>query len=367
MGNEITNLNDMQGEFLIYTSQDGNCQIQVKLIDETVWLSQDLMSKLFDTTTQNITMHIANVYNERELEEKATCKDFLQVRDEGGREVSRSIKYYNLDVIISVGYRVKSNRGVQFRQWATQRLREYIIKGFTINKEYLKDPAGKDYFDELLKEIREIRASEKRFYLKIRDIYATSYDYNPQSQTTSDFFAMIQNKLLWAVTGQTAAEIIASRVSADKPHCGVLSFNGKDVKAPDVIIAKNYLEKEELDKLESLTVQYLDFAETQAKNRKTMYMIDWANKLDGLLSLNDMNILTHKCTVKKEIAEKKAKGELKKYKEKNKQIEEIKADIEFAKQIEELKEITKQIEQKNEPLSDLNKKLMQAQNFNPNT
>ena len=237
--NNLINAENSLGEFLLYTTPDGEKQIQVRLIDETVWLSQKLMAELFQKDVRTINEHILNVFAENELPQNfSTIRNFRIVQNEGGREVSREISFYSLDVIISVGYRVKSLRGTQFRQWATQRIKEYLIKGFAINTEYLKNPEGKDYFEELLKEIREIRASEKRFYAKIKDIYTTSVDYDKTADVTRDFFAMVQNKMLWAVTGQTAAEIIHSRANADEINMGLTTWNGKKLLAPDVVIAK---------------------------------------------------------------------------------------------------------------------------------
>lgn len=337
--NNLINAEDSLGEFLIYTTPDGEKQIQVRLIDETVWLSQRLMAELFQKDVRTINEHILNVFAESELPHDESVIRKFRITASDGKNYDTN--FYSLDMIISVGYRVKSLRGTQFRQWATQRIKEYLIKGFTINTEYLKNPEGKDYFEELLKEIREIRASEKRFYAKIKDIYATSVDYDKTADVTRDFFAMVQNKMLWAVTGQTAAEIIHSRANADEINMGLTTWNGKKLLAPDVVIAKNYLKKDEMEKLDRLTVMYLDYAELQAERRIPMTMVDWATKLDGLLSLNEMEILTHKGKISKELAEKKAKAEYHKYDEKRRQQEIIDSDIEFAKEIEEIKRITK--------------------------
>lgn len=337
--NNLISAENSLGEFLIYTTPDGEKQIQVRLIDETVWLSQKLMAELFQKDVRTINEHILNVFAENELPQDESVIRKFRITASDGKNYDTN--FYSLDMIISVGYRVKSLRGTQFRQWATQRIKEYLIKGFTINTEYLKNPEGKDYFEELLKEIREIRASEKRFYAKIKDIYATSVDYDKTADVTRDFFAMVQNKMLWAVTGQTAAEIIHSRANADEINMGLTTWNGKKLLAPDVIIAKNYLKKDEMEKLDRLTVMYLDYAELQAERRIPMTMVDWATKLDGLLSLNEMEILTHKGKISKELAEKKAKAEYHKYDEKRRQQEIIDSDIEFAKEIEEIKRITK--------------------------
>jgi hypothetical protein len=337
--NNLISAENSLGEFLIYTTPDGEKQIQVRLIDETVWLSQKLMAELFQKDVRTINEHILNVFAESELPHDESVIRKFRITASDGKNYDTN--FYSLDMIISVGYRVKSLRGTQFRQWATQRIKEYLIKGFTINTEYLKNPEGKDYFEELLKEIREIRASEKRFYAKIKDIYATSVDYDKTADVTRDFFAMVQNKMLWAVTGQTAAEIIHSRANADEINMGLTTWNGKKLLAPDVVIAKNYLKKDEMEKLDRLTVMYLDYAELQAERRIPMTMVDWATKLDGLLSLNEMEILTHKGKISKELAEKKAKAEYHKYDEKRRQQEIIDSDIEFAKEIEEIKRITK--------------------------
>lgn len=337
--NNLINAEDSLGEFLIYTTPDGEKRIQVRLIDETVWLSQKLMAELFQKDVRTINEHILNVFAESELPHDESVIRKFRITASDGKNYDTN--FYSLDMIISVGYRVKSLRGTQFRQWATQRIKEYLIKGFTINTEYLKNPEGKDYFEELLKEIREIRASEKRFYAKIKDIYATSVDYDKTADVTRDFFAMVQNKMLWAVTGQTAAEIIHSRANAEEINMGLTTWNGKKLLAPDVVIAKNYLKKDEMEKLDRLTVMYLDYAELQAERRIPMTMVDWATKLDGLLSLNEMEILTHKGKISKELAEKKAKAEYHKYDEKRRQQEIIDSDIEFAKEIEEIKRITK--------------------------
>lgn len=337
--NNLISAENSLGEFLIYTTPDGEKQIQVRLIDETVWLSQKLMAELFQKDVRTINEHILNVFAESELPRDESVIRKFRITASDGKNYDTN--FYSLDMIISVGYRVKSLRGTQFRQWATQRIKEYLIKGFTINTEYLKNPEGKDYFEELLKEIREIRASEKRFYAKIKDIYATSVDYDKTADVTRDFFAMVQNKMLWAVTGQTAAEIIHSRANADEINMGLTTWNGKKLLAPDVVIAKNYLKKDEMEKLDRLTVMYLDYAELQAERRIPMTMVDWATKLDGLLSLNEMEILTHKGKISKELAEKKAKAEYHKYDEKRRQQEIIDSDIEFAKEIEEIKRITK--------------------------
>lgn len=323
-------------EFLIYTTEDGEKQIHVKLIDETVWLTQKMMAELFQREVHTINEHIKNIFEEGELSEDSVIRKFRITAQDGK---NYNTMFYNLDVIISVGYRVKSLRGTQFRQWATQRLREYIVKGYTIDKKRLKEPGGIDYFDKLLEDIREIRASEKRFYLKIRDIYTTSVDYDPKSDITRQFFQIVQNKMLWAVTGQTAAEIIHSRADADKPNMGLTSWEKNRIGKTDITIAKNYLVKEEIDQLDRIVSMYLDFAELQAMNRVEMTMAKWVNKLDGFLSLNDREILTHAGKMSKELADKKAKAEYEIYDKNRKEIELLQAEEEFEREVKMITQI----------------------------
>jgi hypothetical protein len=304
----------MTSQIIIYQTEDGNTKLDVRLENETVWLTQKLMAELFQTTSQNITIHLKNIYEEGELEEIATCKDFLQVRNEGSRQVERNQKFYNLDAIISVGYRIKSHVATKFRQWATQRLREYIVKGFIMDDERLKNPdLPFDYFDELLRRIQDIRTSEKLFYQKITDIYATSVDYDPTQETSINFFKSVQNKMHWAITGQTAAEIVANRADSTQPNMGLTNFRGIKVRKQDVSIAKNYLNEEELAALNNLVEQYLVFAEGQAMRRITMYMNDWIEKLHGFLNLNDRSILTHAGKISHELAIAKAEIEYDKF------------------------------------------------------
>jgi hypothetical protein len=297
-------------QILIYQTENGLTKVEVQLDNETVWLSQRLMAELFQTTSQNITLHLKSIYQEGELSENATCKDFLQVQKEGSREVARTQKFYNLDAIISVGYRIKSHVATQFRIWATQRLREYIVKGFVLDDERLKNPDTPfDYFDELLRRIQDIRTSERRFYQKITDIYATSVDYDPTLETSITFFKTVQNKLHWAITGQTAAEIVATRAKSHLPNMGLTNFRGVKVRKQDVGIAKNYLNEEELSALNNLVEQYLVFAEGQAMRRVAMHMTDWIEKLHGFLSLNDRAILSHAGKISHELALQKAENE----------------------------------------------------------
>ena len=250
------------GQFLVYQTQDGKLKIDVRFEGETVWLTQQHMADLFQTTKQNVSLHIRNIYDERELERAATVKESLTVQTEGNRSVQRQVEFYNLDVIISVGYRVKSHRGTQFRIWATQRLREYIVKGFALDDERLKNPdLPFDYFEELTRRIQDIRTSERRFYQKITDIYATSIDYDPTREISIRFFQTVQNKVHWAITGRTAAEIVHDRVDAAKPNLGLTNWRGATIRKQDIAIAKNYLSEEELAALNNLVEQYLIFAQ----------------------------------------------------------------------------------------------------------
>ena len=290
-------------QIIIYQTELGKTKIEVRLENETVWLTQQLMAELFQTTKQNISLHIKNILAEDELLPEATVKEYLTVRKEGSREVRRSLEFYNLDMIISVGYRVQSHVATRFRQWATQHIREYIVKGFVLDDERLKNPdLPFDYFDELLQRIQDIRTSEKRFYQKITDIYATSVDYDPTFATSITFFKTVQNKLHWAITGQTAAEIIKGRADAKQLNMGLTNFRGEKVRQQDVIIAKNYFSEAELLALNNLVEQYLVFAEGQAMRRVPMTMQDWINKLDGFLDLNDRGILSHAGKVSHQLA-----------------------------------------------------------------
>jgi len=270
-----------KSQFLVYEAENGQVKIDVRLENETVWLTQPLMAQLFQTTQQNISLHVRNIIEEGELAKKATHKEYLSVRREGNRDVQRQLDYYNLDMIISVGYRVKSAVATRFRIWATQRLREYIVKGFTLDDERLKNPDQPfDYFDELTRRIQDIRTSERRFYQKITDIYATSIDYDPTFPISIEFFKAVQNKMHWAITGQTAAEIIHGRADASRPNMGLTNWRGAKVRKDDVFIAKNYLDETELAALNNLVEQYLVFAEGQAMRRIPMHMTDWIKKIE---------------------------------------------------------------------------------------
>lgn len=314
MNDELKNREQSKGQFLVYQAEDGKLKLDVRLEGETVWLTQPLMAELFQTTQQNISRHVLNIYEEEELAPEATHKKFLSVRLEGKREVKRLLDYYNLDMIISVGYRIKSHVATRFRIWATQQLTEFIKKGFLLDDERLKNPdLPFDYFEELERRIQDIRTSERRFYQKITDIYATSIDYDPTLDISIEFFKTVQNKMHWAITGQTAAEIIHERADADKPDMGLNSYRGAKVRKQDVTIAKNYLDEDELAALNNLVEQYLIFAQGQAMRRIPMYMSDWIKKLDSFMTLNDRDILTHAGNISHEMAKELAESEYEKF------------------------------------------------------
>ena len=303
----------VKSELILYQTEDGKTKVEVRLQDETVWLTQKLMAELFQTTPQNITIHLRNIFNEGELDEGATCKDLLQVQIEGSRRVERQQRFYNLDAIISVGYRIKSHVATRFRQWATQRLREYLVKGFTLDDERLKEAGGGHYFDELLARIRDIRSSEKVFWRKVLDIYATSIDYAPDSKLSQQFFAAVQNKMHWAAHGHTAAEVIHDRADASKPHMGMTTWSGETPRKTDAEIAKNYLNKKELEVLNRIVSMYLDFAEFQALNRHPMHMREWLAKLDDFLKLSERDILKDAGKISHDQALEKAHTEYERY------------------------------------------------------
>jgi len=281
-----------EGELIIYRTEDGADELQLRLVDGTVWLTQAEIATLFETTPQNITQHIRSILEDGELTEEATCKQLLQVRQEGSRQVRRNTKLYNLKMILAVGYRVRSPRGTQFRRWATTALEEYLVKGFVINDERLKEPGGWDYFDELLERIRDIRASEKRFYQKVRDLFAqTSSDYDKDADIAKTFFATIQNKLVFAVTGRTAAELIVDRADPTKPNMALTSWKGDRVRKGDVTTSKNYLLADEISELNLLTTAFLDFAELRARNRQDTRMAEWVTQTDRFVAFNERGVL----------------------------------------------------------------------------
>ena len=303
------------GSIILYQTEDGKSRIEVTLCNDTVWLTADQMAELFQRNKSTISRHIKNVFEDGELNPDSTVAFFATVLNEGNRSVERNLAYYNLDMIISVGYRVKSHRGVQFRIWATQVLREYLVKGFAMNDDLLKRAGGGNYFDELLSRIRDIRSSEKVFYRKILEIYALSIDYDPRTETTMQFFKTVQNKMHFSVHGHTAAEIIYERANAEKDFMGLTSWTGALPKRTDAEIAKNYLSSDELDTLNRIVSLYLDFAELQAKSHKPMYMKDWIQKLDDFLKLSGKELLSHAGKISAELAKQKADTEYDKFKE----------------------------------------------------
>lgn len=311
MSKELSN----PGKILIYQNEKGDTKVDVFFAEDTIWMNQRSMAELYQTSPQNITLHIKNIYNDGELNAASTCKDYLQVQMEGKREVKRARKYYNLDMILAVGYRVRSNVGIHFRRWASGVLTEYMKKGFVLNDERLRNPKefGADYFDELLERIRDIRASEKRFYQKVKDIFALSADYDKQSEAAKHFFQFAQNKLEYAATGHTAPEIIAARADASKDNMGLTAFKGAKVRKADVTIAKNYMTHEEISTLNLIVNMYLDYAELQAKQHRVMHMADWEDKLNQFLQFNGREVLQNFGTVKREVAEALAIAEYEKY------------------------------------------------------
>jgi hypothetical protein len=330
------------GQVLIY--QDTGLNLQVRLDGDTVWLSRIQIAELFQTTPQNITLHVAAIYDEGELDPGATSKDYLLVQTEGGRQVRRSLKHYNLGMILAVGYRVRSPRGTQFRQWATARLGELLVKGFTLDDERIKAgrTLGQDYFDELLARIRDIRSSERLFYQKITDIYATSIDYDGNAALTQEFFKTVQNKMHWAAHGHTAAEIVHRRADAGQPHMGLTSWKNAPagpVRKADVTVAKNYLNKEEMEALNLIVSAYLDFAELQARGHRPMYMRDWITKLDAFLRLSERNVLTSAGKISHALAEEHARAQFAQYEEQRRQLEASQPASDFDRTVEQIKRL----------------------------
>ena len=328
-----------KSEIVLYQTGDGNTRLEVRFEGETVWLTQSQMAELFQTTKQNISLHIQNVFSEKELEKGGTVKEYLTVQSEGGRQVKREMEHYNLDVIISVGYRVKSRIGTQFRIWATQRLREYIVKGFVLDAERLKNPAGSgvfDYFEELLERIRDIRASEKRMYLRVREIFALAADYEASDVETQNFFQVIQNKLHFATTGKTAPELIAGRVDHKKPNMGLTSWKGEVVRKADVGIAKNYLRENEISELNRIVVMFLDFAEDQSERRKQIFMKDWKQKLDDFLRFNDRSVLPGPGSIRRETAERLANAEYDTFEKERRTQLEAQGEADTMRQLEDV-------------------------------
>jgi hypothetical protein len=333
------------GELILYTTEDGKTSIQLKAQEETVWLTQIEIADLFQTTKQNVSLHIKNILSTNELPE-SVVKLSLTTAADGKRYKT---KLYNLSMILAIGYRVESSRGIQFRRWATTHLQEYLIKGFVMDDARLKEPGGRDYFNEWLERIREIRASEKRFYQKVRDIYATAIDYDAKSEQAQLFFKKVQNKMLWATTHKTAAELIVERADPKLPNMGLTSWDGSRVRQQDVTIAKNYLTQPELEELNQIVVMYLDYAESQAKRRKTMTMEQWEEKLDTFLTFNEKDLLNHAGKISAQVAEKLSLERYFEFNHKRREVERIKADQEDIALLEKLQstaEILETVQQK---------------------
>jgi len=326
----------MNSEIILYKTEDGTVKIDTIFQNETIWLSQNSMAELFGVNVPAISKHLKNIFEEGELQKEATLSKMETVQNEGGRQITRNKDFYNLDAIIAVGYRVNSKRATQFRIWATAILKEYIIKGFAMDDERLKKSERWDYFDEWLERIRDIRASEKRFYQKIRDIYTTAIDYDKNSEEAQLVFKKVQNKMLWATTGKTAAELIESRSNPDKPNMGLTAWRGSIVRKHDVSIAKNYLKEEEIKDLNEIVTMYLDYAERQARKRRTVTMAEWSDKLDAFLKQNEEELLTHAGTIKAEVARKIAEERYDEFDNKRKITEAKKADEEDLKELEEM-------------------------------
>ncbi len=345
MRDEPKDLAPATGEFVLYVGDDGSLRVHVRISDGTVWLTQKLMAELYGKDVRTINEHLQNIYTEGELDPEATIRKFRIVQTEGTREVTRLVDHYSLPAIIAVGYRVRSPQGTRFRQWATARLEEYLVKGFVLDDERLKSTAhlGVDYFDELLERIRDIRASERRFYQKITDIYAQcSVDYDPYSELTQTFYATVQNKLHWAIHGRTAAELIHERADASKPHMGLTTWKnapGGPIRKNDVTVAKNYLTEQELSELNRVVTMYLDYAEDQARRRRPMTMADWVQKLDGFLQFNERNILTHAGRISHELATSHAEAEFERYRAEQRRLEATRPTSDFDQVVEQAKRL----------------------------
>lgn len=333
-----------KSEIIIYQTEDNETRIETRLLDETVWLTQQQIAELFSKDKRTISEHVGNIYKECELARESTVRKFRTVQQEGSRTVERERDHFNLDVIISVGYRVKSHRGTQFRKWATERLKEYIIKGFTINDELLKQVGGGNYFDELLQRIRDIRSSEKVFWRKVLDIYATSIDYDPSVEISKEFFKNIQNKMHWAAHGNTAAEIVYQRADSSEPFMGITAFKGEKPTKQEAGIAKNYLNEKELDILNRIVTAYLEVAELQAQNKQPMYMRDWLERVDDFLKMTGKEILKDAGKISHRMAIEKAEKEYEIYKEKTKdELSVVEKDF-----IEHIETSIKKIDKKND-------------------
>ena len=330
-----------EGEFLLYQTEDGQTRIECRLEGETIWLTQRLMAELFQTSVSNVNQHLKTIYDEGELARAATIKKYLIVQTEGNRLVSRPVDHYSLDAILSVGYRVRSHRGTQFRIWATERLREYLVKGFAMDDARLKQAGGGQYFEELLARIRDIRSSERVFWQKVLDIYAMSIDYDPAIEASAIFFKTVQNKMHWASHGQTAAEIVHARTDASQPNMGLTSWSGSKPRKADVTIAKNYLQADEIEALNRIVTAYLEFAELQALNRNPMTMEGWIAKLDDFLKLSDRDVLSHAGKISHQQAKEKSESQYDTYKQQQASLSKP-VDEHFEQSFEELKRIEKQ-------------------------
>ncbi|WP_447926659.1 virulence RhuM family protein [Vreelandella sp. EE27] len=325
-------------DLILYTTDDGRTQLHLRVECDSIWLSQLEIAELFQTTKQNVSLHAKNIFEDNELDPEATVKDSLTVQSEGKRQVKRKISYYNLDLILAIGYRVRSSRGVQFRQWASTHLKEFLIKGFVMDDERLKNPSGWDFFDELLERVRDIRASEKRFYQKVRDLFALSSDYQARERETAQFFAEVQNKLLYAATGHTAAELILKRSNSSMPNMALTNWSGSRVRKQDVIVAKNYLKADEIDTLNRLVVIFLEQAELRVKNQKELTLDFWRNNVDKMLAFNDQPILEGAGSVSRENMEKIARERYVVFDQQRSTAEAKAADAADLKEIEQLEQ-----------------------------
>lgn len=335
-----------EGELILYSTEDGAATIGLRAVDGTVWLSQREIAELFDKDVRTVNEHIRNVFAEGECDPGATIRKFRIVQTEGARQVEREVDAYNLDVILSVGYRVRSARGTQFRRWATTVLREYLVKGFAMDDARLKQAEQWDYFDEWLARIRDIRASEKRFYQKVRDLYSTAVDYDKTSEQAQAFFKKVQNKMLWAVTGKTAAELIASRSDPEAANMGLTSWKGSVVRKADIGTAKNYLRAEEVEELNRIVVMYLDYAEDQARRRRPVTMAEWSDKLDAFLSFNERDVLKHAGRLRMDVAQRLAADRFEVFNANRRAAEALAADAADIAQLEEIEKVAKRGQKK---------------------
>ncbi len=330
-----------EGEFLLYQTEDGQTRIECRLQEESIWLTQKHLADLFQVSVKTINEHLVNIFSEGEQSREATLRKFRIVQSEGSRQVTREVSHYNLDAILAVGYRVRSQRGSQFRIWATERLREYLVKGFAMDDARLKQAGGGQYFEELLARIRDIRSSERVFWRKVLDIYATSIDYDPAVESSTLFFKTVQNKMHWAAHGHTAAEIVHKRTDASQPNMGLTSFSGDKPRKTDVTVGKNYLQEQELEALNRIVTAYLEFAELQAMNRKAMSMNDWIEKLDDFLRLSDRELLDHAGRISHDTAKEKAEAEYEQFRLQQDALPRP-VDKHFEQSLDELKRIEKE-------------------------